>query len=121
MSIVHTCMSVQVTHKFLWLEAQQFRVVFIRWGGSEKKYMNLSSSAYLFLTLWTNALDGSCNFKKRLFTEAPSNVAASTCGKSYTRNTFFCHVKAMPITPIQIIAACSWLGSAVVTPVSYHL
>ena len=67
------------TQSVLHLDAQQFLVVLMRCGGSEKKNRGLPSSVYAFVTLCTSSLCGLCNLTNRPFSDAPSKVAPMTC------------------------------------------
>ena len=73
-----------LTHSFLHFEAQQFLVVFIKCGGSEKK-KTLPSSAYGLCVLYTSFLSLWCNLTSRRLIDAPSKVTPITYMK-YTQN-----------------------------------
>lgn len=78
--------SPHLTHRLRQLELQQLRAVFIKCGGSEKKNIDLPSSAYLFGTLYNKESALLCNFTKRLLTDAPSAVVASTYNNNWLTN-----------------------------------
>ena len=80
----HTCISLAA-------DAKQFRVVFIRCGGSEKKYRKRPSDAYLFGTLCTTVFAlVPWSERNRLFADAPSNVIPMTltCRVKYCNNGY---------------------------------
>lgn len=60
------------------VDDQQFRVVLIRWEGSEKKKRSLPSSAYTFRTLYSNFAFTSWTLTKRRLMDAPSKVTPRT-------------------------------------------
>lgn len=67
-----------LTHISQDLLAKQFLVVLMRWGGSERKCMYLTSSVYGLSDLYTGPVSSLCNEKKWRFDDAPSAVAATT-------------------------------------------
>lgn len=71
--------AILLTHIDRHLDAQQFRTVFIRCGGSEKKNKSRGQSfACTFLTLYVRGAELLCNLTIRRLLEAPSKVAAIT-------------------------------------------
>ncbi len=80
------CRTQTLTHRWRLGLAQGFLTVFLRWGGSEKKYKYLSSDACGFRTLYTTAHDPKpWIFTSQRFTDAPSNVVAITLNPQRSR------------------------------------
>ena len=67
-----------LTHRVLNSDVQQFRVVFNRCGGSEKKKKLLLAFVNGLAVLWIRRFFGSCNLISLRLTDAPSAVRSMT-------------------------------------------
>lgn len=103
------------------LEFLQFLTVFIKYGGSAKKYKLLLSCAKGLTTLCKTPSFGLCTLISRRFTLHPSKVAESTCNFTKWRLTSYARINATFNPQVSILWTASQNGSYSMSPaISAH-